>query len=249
MDPYYKDVYDVFALFDAIDGSYTPSRSAEESMSGKFAGRIALLQSLKKKADDCRHKAVAARYSLAMIEREMAVRLTAEDVKGYSEMIAHKMCREAELKNEVLIYETESFLFQIKSNMDIIVQLLKHLYPYLKRKGNGDNESFSITEGNPYNTVDLMRNSGGVKMADFFQKQVDEWFKELNGMRNNITHRSGLPGFDCLIFRSDTEEVVKPKMPNGRDVDEYCRDIFDKLMKVYKTIAEEFVMPKLFSLD
>lgn len=245
MDPYYGDVDDVFKLFDAIDGSYTPPASIEEFNRGGFLERIELLKKLKGKADDCRHKAIAVRYALALIEQEMSVCPTAEDLKNYSEMIAHKMCAEAELKNEVLIYETESFLFQVKSNLDIIIQLLKHIYPYLDEKKGRDSESLNIRKGDKYNTVDLMRSNGDIKMANFFTGQTGDWIEELNVMRNDITHRSGLPGFTSFVFKSETEEVVKPKMPNKRDVDEYCRDIFNKLLSMYKTVAEQFVLTKL----
>lgn len=50
MDPYYKDVDDVFKLFDAIDGSYTPPSSIEEFNKGGFLERIELLKNLKKKS-------------------------------------------------------------------------------------------------------------------------------------------------------------------------------------------------------
>lgn len=247
MDPYYNDVYGVFELFDAIDGSYTPPTIEEFNRDGfsKKQERIELLKKLKEKADDCRHKAVAVRYSLALIEQETSVCPTAEDLKNYSEMIAHKMCPEAEIKNEVLIYETESFLFQVKSNLDILVQLLKHIYPYLDEKKGGDKESFNIRKDDKLNTVGLMRSNGDIEMADFFAGQIDDWIEKLNIMRNTITHRSGLPGFTSFVFKSDTEEVVKPKMYNDRDVDEYCRNIFNKLLNLYKVVAEEFVLIKL----
>lgn len=247
MDPYYQDVYGVFELFDAIDGSYIPPTIEEFNRDGfsKKQERIELLKNLKGKADDCRHKAVAVRYSLALIEQEISVCPTAEDLKNYSEMIAHKMCPEAEIKNEVLINETESFLFQVKSNLDILVQLLKHIYPYLDQKKGIDKESLNFGRIDGTNTTDLMKNNGDVEMADFFGKEISEWIEELNEMRNTITHRSGLPGFTSFVFKSDTEEVVKPKMSNSRDVDEYCRDIFNKLLNLYKVVAEEFVLKKL----
>lgn len=184
------------------------------------------------------------RYALAMIEQETSICPTAEDLKGCSEMIAHKMCAEAEIKNEVLIYETESFLFQVKSNLDILIQLLKYIYIYLKEKGN-DREALIIEKGHKPTTVELMRVNGDVTMADFFEEQINEWISELNMMRNKITHRSGLTEFTSFIFQSKTEKVVKPKMPNGRDVDEYCRDIFNKSLNIYKTVAERFILTKL----
>jgi len=243
MDAFYEDVYSVFRLFDAVDGSYTPPACVEEL--ARARERIELLKKLRIKVDDCCHKAFAVRYALALIEQETLVCPTAEELKNYSEMIGHKMCREAELKNDVLIYETEAFLFQVRSNMDMIMQLLKHVYPYLDKKKGDDCESFKTSKDDKWNTVDLMRGNGDTDMANFFQKQVDEWFTELNKMRNMIAHRSGLIEFKSVVFKSETEEVVKPKMPNEKNVDEYCRDIFRRLMEIYKTVAEEFVLPKL----
>jgi len=245
MDAYYEEIFNVFKLFDAIDGSYTPPASMEEYIKGGFQERIELLNILRVKVDDCRHKAIGVRYSLAMIQQETNVCPTAEELKDYSEMVAHKMCPEAEIKNEVLIYETESFLFQVKSNLDIIIQLLKHLYPYLNENKGRDCESLKLSANDKNNTVNLMRGNGDGKMADFFDLQATEWIRELNEMRNEITHRSSLTGFTNFVFKSDTEEVVRPKLPNGRDVDEYCRDIFNKLLNMYKVVAEEFVLSKL----
>lgn len=247
MDFYYQDVYSVFELFDAIDGSYTPPTLEEFNRDGfsKKQERLELLKNLKRKADDCRHKAIAVRYALALIEQETLICPTAEDLKGYSEMIAHKMCAEAEIKNEVLIYETEAFLFQVKSNLDIMVQLLKYLYPYLDQKRGRDSESLNIRKGDKRNTVDIMRNNGDSKMADYFEFQINGWIKELNDVRNEITHRSNLIGFTSFVFKSDNEEVVTPKMPNGKEVDKYCRDIFIKLLSMYKVVAEDFVLSKL----
>lgn len=38
------------------------------------------------------------------------------------------MCPKTEFKNDILIFETESFLFQVKSSLDILIQSLKYVY-------------------------------------------------------------------------------------------------------------------------
>lgn len=229
MNPNYQDIDNIFKLYDAIDGLFTPPASAQ---------RIELLSNLKRKADDCRHKVLAVKYALDMIDQEMLNYPTIEDFKKYFPMILSKN----EFLNSVLIYETESFLFQVMSNIDIIVQMLKYIYPYLDDKKGYDSESFIIKNNK---TTNKMRDNSDKEMAEYFEKQIDEWISELNDMRNIITHRSSLIGFTSFVFYLEPQKIEKPKMPNGRNVSEYCHDIFKKLLILYKIVAEKFILPKL----
>lgn len=208
------------------------------------------MPNIKRKKDDCYHKAMAARYSLALIQKEILNRPSAEDMKNYSEMIAHGMCNYAELKNEVLIYETEAFLFQIRTNLDIIIQLLKYIpeYNYLEDKNKkGDNEA--LVFDNKYlekNTTARMRAHNHEEMAKYFDKQIGAWIRKLNTKRNDIAHRSGLKGFASFVFESGTGKVIHPQMSDdGEDVDEYCSEVFDSLLSVYEKVFRDFILPKL----
>ena len=185
---------------------------------------------------------MGARYSLALIQQEISNKLSDSEVKNYSQIISSKICNKAELKNEVLLYETESFLFQVKSNLDILIQLLKYVpnYSYLDTSGDKEREDFSIKE-----TPKIMRKNGDADLAKFFEQECAEWIEELSSLRNEITHRSGLTGFTSFIFDSGTELVTDPRMPNGRLVEEYCSEIYERLLVMYEKIFKEFILPKL----
>ncbi len=235
----------VFSQMDAVDGSYI--LDLKDLITGKNKKITNSIENIKRKTEDCLHKIMAARYSLSLIENEILSAPSEIEMKNYSEMIANKMCNQAELKNEVLIYETEAFLFQVRTNIDIVIQLLKYVpgHDYLEDKNRkSDNEAF-VFDKLEKDTTYKMRENSYFEMADFFNKEVNDWIRELNKMRNEIAHRSGLNGFTNFVFDSGMEEVIHPKMPNGKDVEKYCSDIFDRLLTFYGKIFSDFVLPKI----
>lgn len=244
-DQYYKEIYELFEV--PIEGFYVPPKNIEEWNTGKPLEVSKLQDELRRKVDDCRHKAAAARYSLALIENEIKNGPSAEDLEQYSEMIRNKMFPKAEIMNEVLINETESFIFQVRGNLDIIVQLLKHLYVYLedKKVPGKDRESFKSDRRKGKTTADLMRDNGCLDMADYFDKQIDDWIQNLNELRNDVTHRSGLSGFSCYTYESGEGKVISPQMPDGSDLNDYCHNIYKKLLDLYKHIFDNFVVPEI----
>lgn len=246
-DKFRYEIQEIFNMMNVIDGSYIPR--PEDFINGKYIEIIEQIENIKRKIDDCSHKAMAARFSLALIKQEVLCNPSANDMENYSQMIASKMCNKAELKNDILIYETEAFLFQVRTNIDIIVQLLKYIsiYDYLKNSNkNNDKESFIFdNRDKDKNTTKKMRDSNHMKLADFFDCQVEDWLRELNLMRNEITHRSSLNGFTNFVFDSGSGKVVHPQMPNGRKVDEYCEEVFNKLLILYKKVFKDFVLPKI----
>jgi hypothetical protein len=242
LDNYYDEILSIFEI--PIEGFYVPPRSIDEFNTGKPTKIIEWHDKIREKVEDCRHKVTAVRYGLALIQAEIGVGPSAETMRQYSEMIRHEMCAKAELMNEVLINETESFIFQTRSNLDIVVQLLKHLYPYLAEKGK-DRESFKSDRRAGKTTADIMRDNGHEKMSLFFDAQIDSWIQNLNTLRNEIAHRSALKGFSCFVYESGGGRVIKPLMPDGTDLNEYCQDVYIKLLSLYKYMFEHFVVPEV----
>lgn len=80
-----------------------------------------------KKLDDCKHKLYAVEFHLKQIVQEIKERV-AEFERNYSAASGAAI----EIANHVLIYETEAFLFQVKSNLDLMVQVMGHVIPSLK---------------------------------------------------------------------------------------------------------------------
>ncbi|MFZ2226277.1 MAG: hypothetical protein WA064_02415 [Candidatus Moraniibacteriota bacterium] len=234
LDQYRKPIIDLFQKIDCVYNSDLPRE---------------VVKNIIKKKKDCEHKITAVRYALALIQDEMAQKISAREVREYSEMVRNGICDEAELKNEVLIYETEAFLFQVKSSLDVLVQLLKNMPNYektLSLKGTIDRESFDMHDSlTKKSTCKKIKEAGDNTLADYLGSEIKNWIQELNIMRNEITHRSALEGFTCFIYASNTESLIEPKMPNGKEVDKYCESIYNKLLELFDKVITDFIVPKL----
>jgi hypothetical protein len=200
-------------------------------------------QNFYEKLQDCYHKAQAAKYSLTLIEAEIKSVAIIEELKQHSSMVG--MCPKTEFQNDVLIYELESFLFQIQSNLDILIQALKYLYPYLEKEKGADRESFEGKRGMAgAETIAKFKQNNDLYIASLFEKEVAEWIQEMNEMRNTITHRSGLKGLSCFVLDRANNILSNPKMPSGKKVDEYCQYVYSRLMNLYKKVFEKFILKK-----
>lgn len=206
------------------------------------------IKEILRKRKDCEHKLMAVRYALTLIQSEVAQKMSDDEAREYSEMIKNGFCDEAELKNEVLIYETEAFLFQVKSSLDILIQLLKNIpdYAALNKGGTLDTESFDIySNSRNKSTIEKIKEAGDTALAGYLEEQISLWIESLNKLRNEITHRSGLQGFTSFVYVSNTGSLVDAKMPDGTGVDKYCEDIYAKLFALLEKVITEFIIPKI----
>lgn len=99
------------------------------------------------------------------------------------------MCPKTEFKNDVLIYETEAFLFHIKSSLDILIQALKYVYFCLDEKKNYDSEVFKICDDKK-SIIKKLNHFEHTTLASFFENEFNTWIKDLIVLRNTITHQS-----------------------------------------------------------
>lgn len=76
-------------------------------------------EEFKKKLLDCRHKLEAVKYHLSTIIVEIK-----ERVKEYETGYSAGSGVSCEMENPRLVYETEAFLFQTKSSLDLLTQAL-----------------------------------------------------------------------------------------------------------------------------
>ena len=140
-----------------------------------------------------------------------------------------------EIENPKLVYETEAFLFQVKSCLDVLIQALTEVIQKLKpidslrkKKGKAGGE-----------IINALNKNGFPKLASLFEKNCIEWIQDLTEMRDQITHHGNLHGFNCFIeepYKGSEKVVIHyPTMPSKIKVDEYCQDIYDKLLILYET--------------
>lgn len=188
------------------------------------------------KIHNCMHKMYAVRFHKIEIENEIE-----KQVKYYNESFTPGAGAQFEQENLKLIYNTEAFLFQVKSNLDILIQALGLLVPPIKNfrtfkhSGQGDNY---ISGGK---VIKELKKSGEYpEILNLLEKNRSEWIQELVKMRDVITHYSNLKGLNCFIedpSRGNKEVKIEyPKMPNGVRLDDYCEIMYNNLLNLYKNM-------------
>jgi hypothetical protein len=145
-----------------------------------------------------------------------------------------------EFQDDRLIYEVEAFLFQVKSNLDMIVQVLALFYPVLKSKNADKPDGFDGQDGLAgYKTIEKLSTAGVMRVVTYLKGEVDNWIQEMVDLRNTVTHKKQLENYQSFLkieMSSSTGEIKTPLMPSGQGVDMYCQSVFDKLLDFYRTI-------------
>jgi hypothetical protein len=185
---------------------------------------------LKKKLFDCRHKLQAVRYHLSSISSEIE-----ERVKEYRNNYNAGSGVSLEMENPRLVYETEAFLFQVKSSLDLLTQAvgctvapLESMHTFSKKDKQAGGK-----------VISALTNNGFEKLGNLFEEHRIEWIQKLVEMRDTITHYSELKGFHCFIedpyVGGETVSIHYPAMPTGERVEVYCKNVYDKLLELYKS--------------
>jgi len=134
--------------------------------------------------------------------------------------------------NPKLIYEMESFLFQIKSVLDIFTQIMSMIFNISKMNTYSISEKGNkiinkLLEGN-YN---LLRN----ELANQLQMH-ESWVRDAIDMRDEITHISDLRGFLCFIKHAwdggEHAYVSYPSMPDGTRASSYMINTSTNLLQL-----------------
>jgi len=197
---------------------------------------------LYEKLADCRHKLHAVRYHLLTIKSEIKERVE-EFQKNYKANSGISF----EIENPRLVYETEAFLFQVKSSLDLLTQSLGCVIPPLKSMHSFKSRKVDGVEHSGGAVINALRLNGFVELGTFFDEHRVMWIQELIVMRDTITHYSRLRDFHCFIeepFKGEKVTIHFPTMPTGTRVDSYCESAFEKLLTLYKE-ALNFVPPIL----
>ncbi len=184
----------------------------------------------------CNHKLYAVRYHLDnfISEEQSQVQKLKED---YTPPGGGQM----DIENPALIYEMESFLFQVKSSLDILA-----VGPLNKLLGL---ELGSFGTEMVIDALKKNENKVGKQKANKLKYIIEEnrdWIEELNEMRVQITHCSELEGFMCFLrmpFTGGEECIIYyPSMPDGTRATRYMESIWRKLLSFYKSFLMELIM-------
>jgi hypothetical protein len=190
----------------------------------------------KSKLGKLKHKLNAVNYYSFIFKekeekiiKEFSVEYTAENV-SYS------------MDEPILILSTESFLFQCKSCLDVLAQMIGLLFTLdLNTWGNEGDEIIK--------QIRIRVESGNVKgnknNYDELNKIIEKnkyWIKDLVDMRDDVTHFSDLEGMSCFIYESVDERAAKakifyPSLPDGQRVSKYMEGIKKNLQDLIKEIS------------
>ena len=214
--------------------------------SGGFGDDVSDVQQAVKKVEDLYKKTKGVGYHYQLILSEIE---SNSDINIYiNNKSVFSVYPNKHFENDIIIYELESFLFQVKSSLDILVQLLAYKYPYLTGFNPAKISKLSFKSKDRIagkETINKFVRNGRNDIGDIFDAEVKEWIQDLVTWRDTITHRSDLQGFYCFILRNPKEgEFVlqMPIMPSGREVTEYCKVTLEKLLNLETTIIEKFLL-------
>ncbi|MCX6794954.1 MAG: hypothetical protein NTY31_03140 [Candidatus Falkowbacteria bacterium] len=193
--------------------------------------------------DDCLHKIKATWYHLSTIKQEVEEIMT--HPKHYLQQQVFQSYPKIEFQDNRLIYEIEAFLFQVKSNLDIIVQVLTFFYPNLKSENADRPNGFDGKKRLAgYKTIEKLTTAGEARLADYFKGEVSDWIQEMVDLRNTVTHKTQLENYQSFLITemlSNELEIKTPLMPSGQKVEVYCQLVFDKLLNFYRTVFVDII--------
>jgi hypothetical protein len=189
---------------------------------------------LSQKLHDCTHKLHGVKYHLDTIQKEVTKRVE-EFKKNYTAGTGVS----TEMKNPRLVYETEAFLYQVKSSLDLLVQALGSRIPPLVSMRTFSKKKIAGIEHAGGAVINALSSFGFPQLAELFEKHRCQWIQTLVPMRDTVTHYSQLKGFHCFIeepFLGKGQITIHfPSMPTGERVDIYCENIYKNLLDLYAT--------------
>jgi hypothetical protein len=182
----------------------------------------------KERIGKLRHKLDALKYHSLIFKNEED-RLVREYQTSYTSENVHYV-----LENPTLIYNTESFLFQSKSCLDVLSQIIAMAFnlPLRTYKNSGEN------------MIKQIRNNPLTGFPDQCTKMIEliesnkTWITLAVKMRDQVTHYSDLIGLSCFRHRAwyDVNQtqarIYYPSLPNRERVSKYMDQIWDNVIKL-----------------
>lgn len=186
------------------------------------------------KTIECKHKIHAVRYHLHTLEKEIR-----ERVKIFEKNYNAGAGIAQELENPRLIYETEAFLFQTKSCLDILTQTLGCSIPPLSSMHTFSSKNIDGVKQAGGKVINALIHSSFKELGNLLEYHRVNWIQDLVDMRDSITHYTHLRGFHCFIeepYMGGRQVTIHyPTMPSGIRVDTYCQSIYEKLLDLYRS--------------
>lgn len=190
-------------------------------------------QEFKERMNNIDHKFYAVKYHLKNYKQ-----VESEKIKEFSKNYKPPAGVQMMIEEPRLIYEVEAFLFQTKSCLDMLSKVIQPVFDF--KDCSFDKKGDKLIE-QLRNKYPPLLTTYAEKIIKLIENAQEAWIVELIEMRNIITHRSKLQGFNCFMedpyVGGDIATIHYPTMPNKRRALEYCQDVYKKLL----SFCEEFL--------
>ncbi|MFC1644947.1 hypothetical protein ACFL08_02900 [Patescibacteria group bacterium] len=187
--------------------------------------------------ENCRHKIRAINYNISLIKSEIE-NPPIPQFESFSMNLDKK-----EFLDDVVLFEFESFLFQVISSLDVFVYLLKLFYPTLNSGRENEIGFKGMKKKAGKKTVKILRKAGEVDLANYIEGQSREWIQKVYDLRNTVVHRSKVQ--DLQMFLIEDNGVAAPKLLDSEtDLLEYCEEVYEKFKVFLNTIESDYLLGK-----
>lgn len=180
-----------------------------------------------KRTEKLHHKIDILKYNIELFK--LLETKTENDWKQY--IVANTTMNKI-YEDHDLIMNVESFLFQSKSCLDVLAQIIAYNFKFeISSYHDNGNGLIKILEKNLKNDQEKKE-----KIIEIIKRNIP-WIKELVEMRDEVTHYSDLEGLSCFLIQrsNDTDRLVKvyyPSMPNGERVLKYMYKVWNNIRKL-----------------
>ncbi|NCU42480.1 MAG: hypothetical protein EOM19_07250 [Candidatus Moranbacteria bacterium] len=144
---------------------------------------------------------------------------------------------ETEFLDDVLLFEFETFLFQVQSTLDIFFHFLELFYPSI------DSIGFKGERGCAGKKTIKTIKKDDEHIAVYIKGEVSLWIQRLYDLRNRVAHRERVKEMEMFLI--DNEGIHLPKIKDhDMDILSYCEETYENLKKFIFHIEEAFLLKK-----
>ena len=188
---------------------------------------------IKKRINKIHHKLDAVKYHIESFKTHELK--TETDYKNY--IVANTTMNKI-YDDPSLIYNFESFLFQSKSCMDVLAQIIAYSFKF-------ETSTYRNKGDDLIKELKKIQNENASKVIGVIQG-ARNWVNELVEMRDEVTHFSDLEGLSCFLTAQskDTDEIVKvfyPSVPSGERVSKYMDKTWTNVSHLISKCAQLLV--------
>ena len=231
----YDDIISLLSILRKIGNITTRLQRFDEIVEGlDLKNHIDATLTIQNRINKLQHKLESLKYHIQRCSKQEK-----EYEDGFKDKYVNSIVGIEEI-DPIFVFETESFLFQIKSALDIIAQIIGIAY--------------RITQVHTYaedgrDLIDKLKKSSAHRD---YQEQKEEminiiksnenWIKQLVFMRDLITHFSDLIGFKSITHKAAFDEneyatICYPSMPNGERITTFMGCNWTNLTKLIESVS------------